>query len=101
MKSILFSVLFLSLVFMSLPSCKKYLDAKSDESFSIPGTIEDLQALLDNGSANYGMKATSVGTDEYYMLDEIWPYFDIVTKYGYIWDISGFDCDDFSGYTIS
>ena len=37
---------------LGLASCKKYLDAKSDQRLSTPDTIEDLQALLDHSDLN-------------------------------------------------
>ncbi|MEJ5993211.1 RagB/SusD family nutrient uptake outer membrane protein [Pedobacter sp. Du54] len=37
-------------IVVTLSSCKKYLDAKSNQAFVTPQSLEDLQALLDNSS---------------------------------------------------
>lgn len=49
--------------------CKKYLEAKSDQSLKVINTLEDLQALLDNYSKinTLGPSADEVSSDEYYL----------------------------------
>lgn len=63
--------IFSALVFlMALSSCKKYLDQKTLPTLTVPSTLQDLQALLDNNNImNY---TTSPGlmqvfSDDYYV----------------------------------
>lgn len=54
--------------FLSLVSCKKFLNAKSSKSLTTPTSLIDLQALLDDYSRiNYGVGAGMTGGDEYYL----------------------------------
>lgn len=56
---------------LALSSCKKFLDAKSNQSQAIPETIPDLQALLDHyQQINYvDGNAAEVSTDDVYLND--------------------------------
>lgn len=61
---------FTTLLFIA-PSCKKYLDAKSDSKLVVPTKLEELQGLLDNSikvnqSDNNAAEASS---DNYYVTD--------------------------------
>lgn len=57
------------LALMAISGCKKYLEAKSDQSLKVINRIEDLQALLDNYSKINTMNPTAdeVSSDEYYL----------------------------------
>ncbi|TCC95029.1 RagB/SusD family nutrient uptake outer membrane protein [Pedobacter hiemivivus] len=55
-------------------SCKKFLEAKSDQKLAVPTSLEELQGLLDNFSV---MNQTIAGTgeassDNYYLTKEDW-----------------------------
>lgn len=54
---------------IALCGCKKYLEAKSDESLKVINNLTDLQGLLDNYSkVNYlGPSADEASSDEYYL----------------------------------
>src|SRR5687768_1167396 len=71
-----------------LSGCKKYLDAKSDQRFEIPQSVQDMQALLDD----YFMinqrnpSAGEVSSDDYYLIDND---FDALTDFDrrkYTWN---------------
>ncbi|SEN70019.1 SusD family protein [bacterium A37T11] len=56
------------LLIISLQSCKKYLDVKSNESYALPGNLTDLQSILDNQSLPYyGVGSTDDACDDYYL----------------------------------
>jgi len=54
--------------------CKKYLDEKPRKNLTVPSTLKDLQALLDqNNTMNIGQANVSdAGTDDYYLTMEDW-----------------------------
>lgn len=55
-------------------SCKKYLDKKSNSTFTVPTTIADLQAVLDD-AANMNLQSPSFGensADDFFLLDAIY-----------------------------
>lgn len=58
------------LALLSLGSCKKYLDKKSDNTLIVPSSLADLQALMD-GSTIMNQNRTpclgEISTDEYFM----------------------------------
>ena len=68
-------------------SCKKYLDAKSDQRLSTPDTIEDLQALLDNGDLYTAMMEPNTATDEYYVMNADWLSSSQIYQENYVWDL--------------
>lgn len=56
-------------VIVMLPGCKKYLDAKPDQSIATPTTIDDLEGILNNYyfiNANYPA-AGEVASDNYFL----------------------------------
>lgn len=57
---------------ISLISCKKYLDAKSNAKLLVPSTIQDLQGLLDyHNSINFtDNSAAEIGSDNYYITND-------------------------------
>lgn len=65
-----FSVLFLLLCFSS---CKKYLEAKSDNRLSTPSNLDDLQMIMDYvAENNIGTKFSNIATDEYYITTTVY-----------------------------
>src|SRR5690349_2576424 len=67
------TTLSLSVVLMSLSSCKKYLETKSVQNLSTPSTLDDLQLMLDNPFVSaIGMNLSNTSTDEYYLKYADW-----------------------------
>jgi len=68
MKRLIYLSIFLLLI---LGACKKFLDAKSNQSQAIPETLTDLQALLDHYQwLNYSDgPAAEISTDDVYLTD--------------------------------
>jgi tetratricopeptide (TPR) repeat protein len=65
---------FLGILFLGLAisSCKKYLDKKPDPSLSVPGTLADLQALLDYPEMNSSPGYLELPSDNYYITTASW-----------------------------
>lgn len=96
MKAIsLYTILFILLAI--IPSCKKYLDAKPDKTFSLPQTLFDLQTLLDN---EYVMNCKSPSMDEGSTTDYYMPYANYLSRAiyeqkFYTWTVNGEDLTAF------
>lgn len=78
-------------------SCKKYLEIKSDSALSVPTTIDDLQAMLDNTN-NMNFSTPGYGdasADDYFLLDAAFNARGEKDRNAYIWlaSISTFDTD--------
>jgi hypothetical protein len=67
-------------------SCKKYLDAKSDQSLATPSSIEDFEAILNNSTLNKGQKIINSSTDEYYLRYNDWTNSQTIDKDSYNWN---------------
>jgi len=84
-------VFVLPLVFYS--SCKKsgFLDAKPDQSISIPTSIKDCQALLDNDIAMNGYGASGypslgeTGSDDFYVTGAQYSRFTLTDQHAVVW----------------
>jgi hypothetical protein len=65
----LFLLLFWLLQLLSLNACKKYLDAKPDQSIATPSTIEDLEGILNAYGTINGRypSASEVASDDFYL----------------------------------
>jgi starch-binding outer membrane protein, SusD/RagB family len=76
----------MSLLFMS---CKKYLDKKSNQSFEIPTSLDDFQAILDNNNVINEYQSNGIGeisADNYYLSYSVWASFSLQSdKETYIW----------------
>lgn len=92
---------------VSFISCNKHdwLDVKSNKSDLVPKTLQDFQAILDNGEVmNYNYPAIGIiGTDNYYVPYSTWQAASTATeRNAYIWaaDIfEGRSCSDWNyGY---
>ncbi|HSC54253.1 MAG TPA: RagB/SusD family nutrient uptake outer membrane protein [Phnomibacter sp.] len=82
-----------------LPACEKYLEAKPDQSVSIPSTLGDMQALMDNASLlNTGFpSAAEMSSDNFYLADNAWMGLtDITAKNLYTWDAQTTNRGDWS-----
>jgi hypothetical protein len=83
-KKYLIAIIGITLFFCN--SCKKYLDAKPDKTFSTPSSLQDLQAILDNyGFLNRGPGAGYTSADEFYLTFTIWDALTTPDKDAYIW----------------
>lgn len=80
--------LILLVAIVSCSSCKKFLDEKPDASLAIPNSLGDLQALLDAGGLNVGMRLNNIGTDEFYITNLLWGALPIsnINKSAYVWN---------------
>jgi starch-binding outer membrane protein, SusD/RagB family len=68
-------------------SCEKYLDKKSDSAFTVPSTIPDLQAILDNAT-DMNLKTPSFGeisADDFFLLDAIYNARTEINRNAYTW----------------
>ncbi|TXI91087.1 MAG: RagB/SusD family nutrient uptake outer membrane protein [Chryseobacterium sp.] len=57
---------------LSITSCEKFLDEKSNDSFVVPQTLQDFQAILDNNIVLNQKSTPSLGescADDYYLRD--------------------------------
>lgn len=81
---------------LTISSCKKYLDAKPDQSLATPSTIEDLEGILNNYSflnARFP-SAAEVSSDNYYLKVSDWSSILDVQRNLYTWqkyDLIGSD----------
>ncbi|NII26718.1 RagB/SusD family nutrient uptake outer membrane protein [Pseudoflavitalea sp. X16] len=74
-------------IIATLPGCKKYLDKKSDSRLSTPGSLKDLQAIIDNYTANnQSFPMLNNGTDEYYLTPGNLNTLDPAARQSYIWE---------------
>jgi starch-binding outer membrane protein, SusD/RagB family len=76
-------------------SCKKYLDAKSDPTLTSPGSLKDLELILDEPDMNQSISLNITGSDEYYASPEDYiVYFDKPTQDQFIWNAQTRDQQD-------
>lgn len=71
-------------------SCgREFLEIKRDKSDAVPTTIEDFQAILDDGSRTMNTISShelgTIGADEFYVTDQYWNSFDPSQRNAYIW----------------
>jgi len=70
-------------------SCKKdWLDKKPNKNLTVPQTLKDFEAMLDNTTLNNvsGLSLGEVGTDEFYVLESRWQLgFDDYLINAYTW----------------
>ncbi len=61
-------IIVLAIVMAGVGGCKKYLDAKPDKKLAVPGTLQDLQALIDFSPVSlYDPGSDEVSADNYYL----------------------------------
>jgi tetratricopeptide (TPR) repeat protein len=74
---------------LSMASCEKFLDKKSNNTLITPITLTDLQALLDDANNNMNQSRTSrfgaASTDDYFLLDATFDPRSEVGKNVYLW----------------
>lgn len=79
-------LILLTALALTLASCKDYLAVTPDKSLTVPTTIADLQALLENSYMfSYSPSGTVLGADNYYLEYETWQSWDLIRRNSYIW----------------
>ena len=89
MKFIVICITLMASFFAS--SCKKYLEAKSDDKLVVPDNLPALQAILDNGQYMNG-SSPSIGlasADDYFLTPEEYNAVSVYCREAYIWDLAG------------
>lgn len=94
MKNYLINIAVLIIVILPVSSCKKFLNEKSVQSLATPGTLGDLEAILNNDMVSKGTSMANGGSDEYYYLYADWLSRAELAKNGYIWDAALNDFND-------
>jgi starch-binding outer membrane protein, SusD/RagB family len=94
MKNYLIKIAVLIVVILPISSCKKFLNEKSVQSLATPGTLSDLEAILNSDLINKASNMTNGGSDEYYYLYADWLSRSELPKNGYIWDAALNDFND-------
>jgi starch-binding outer membrane protein, SusD/RagB family len=94
MKQVNIKTLSIILLLFSFLSCKKYLDVKSNNALTVPATLEDLQALLDdadimNKTATPSLMETSA--DDYFLLKSTYDARQPVEKQAYTWKLGDYN----------
>lgn len=80
------SLFFLSVIITEV-SCKKYLDKKPAQNLVVPSSLNDLQALLDNQTANTQAPGiTEFVADNYYLTSTYLSPLNIDLRKNYTWD---------------
>jgi hypothetical protein len=80
-----------ALIFLVFASCKKFIDAKPNNSLKVPVTLADCQALLDddrvmNGFGNSGYPYMPVvGSDDYYATGDQYSAYSPTDQQAVIW----------------
>lgn len=88
-----------------ISSCKKYLDEKSNNTLTVPKTIQDLQGLLDDGSQTINLSLTpcmgQASSDDYFLLQNTYETRPLFDQQLYTWSLTNYNWDnDWSkGYT--
>lgn len=81
----------LTLLFIMFQSCdKKWLEAKPDKSLTVPGTIKDFQALLDNTTQVFNINQAAglaeISSGDFYITFTTWELlFSVQERSAYIW----------------
>jgi starch-binding outer membrane protein, SusD/RagB family len=92
----LIKIILLTLIVASSASCKKFLDAKSNQALATPSSLKDLQALLDNENFyTRGVVLANTMSDEYYLSTvSAWQNAPKYNHDGHIWDAATDDLQD-------
>lgn len=68
-----FFIIIITLSFSTLLSCKKdFLEKRPDKALTVPSTLADFRALLDNAGSvmNFDIGITTIGSDDFYLAEE-------------------------------
>ncbi|KLT67021.1 hypothetical protein AB669_03645 [Pedobacter sp. BMA] len=74
MKNKIYYIAIVFAALLTLVGCEKFLDEKTVKSYTVPSTLGDLQALLDNQSfmVERDASAGEVSSGDYYLTDAVW-----------------------------
>lgn len=80
--------LILLFILVGLVSCKKYLDLKPDKKLTVPSSLKDLQALLDNNVIMNSKSATYdiTSADDHFIPLPIYASMSLNQRKAYIWE---------------
>ncbi|RYY59912.1 MAG: RagB/SusD family nutrient uptake outer membrane protein [Chitinophagaceae bacterium] len=88
MKKKTIQLLFIVPLLLAFVSCKKYLDLRPDKKLTVPASLADLQALLDNKNVmNYNSPNYDIfSSDEYIANDAIYQGFSLNQRKAWVWE---------------
>ncbi|TAN01570.1 MAG: RagB/SusD family nutrient uptake outer membrane protein [Chitinophagaceae bacterium] len=76
----------LMLIVCSISSCTKYLDAVPDKSLTVPSSLQDLAAILNNNLLiAYSPALGEIGSDDYYMAYSRYQTYRPLIREAYTW----------------
>src|ERR1044072_7803011 len=76
-----------TIIMITQLSCKKYLDKKPSQNLTVPSTLADLQAVLDNQNVNLqSSEYLELVSDNYYLTSLSWQGLIPDYRKTYIWD---------------
>jgi hypothetical protein len=76
-----------AIIMVTQLSCKKYLDKKPAQNLTVPSTLADLQAVLDNQTVNLqSSEYLEIVSDNYYMTTLSWQALHQDYRKTYTWD---------------
>ncbi len=80
-------ILLAILCIITLSACQKYLDVKSNQKLTVPASLQDAQALLDNYTLNntFLPAMANVASDDYYVSDVYYNGTSIANRNDYVW----------------
>lgn len=100
-KNASFTICVLSVMFLGMAACKKYLDASPNKQLTTPQTEQDLRAILDGNTtlntnfSPYG----AIASDDYYVSDQNYEsLLDPPASDYYIWGLNGEPTDNYSDW---
>jgi starch-binding outer membrane protein, SusD/RagB family len=76
-----------TIIMITQLSCKKYLDKKPSQNLTVPSTLADLQAVLDNQNINHSSSGyLEIVADNYYLTTTSWQGLIQDYRKTYTWD---------------
>ena len=84
----IYRMVMMACMVLSLLSCEKILDVKSNAQLVVPSTLSDLQALLDDAAYMNFSTTPTMGecvADDYFLTQEIFSSRDAVSQALYVW----------------
>lgn len=82
-------ILLVPILSVCLLSCERFLDAKPDQTLTVPSSIRDLWAMIDNNNTfnTRCASASEILSDNYYLTDESWAAIrSEVQRAEYLWE---------------
>lgn len=88
------TILLITILSITISSCKDFLDAKPDKKLAVPTTLQDMNALLDNSYLNTYAMIAEVASDNFYHFEATWKALASERDRNiYIWENSAADGD--------